>query len=98
MISQQAKATLSKKIIPILKKNHVRKAGLFGSYARGEPKKKSDLDIVVDMKGSLLDLVGLKIELEQTLNKKVDILTYKSIHPLLRKRILGEEVCIYEKR
>ncbi|MBI3033102.1 nucleotidyltransferase family protein [Candidatus Woesearchaeota archaeon] len=97
MISSQTKTKLSKQMIPIFKKNHVKKAGLFGSYARGEQKKKSDLDLVVDMKGSLLDLAGLKIELEEILNKKVDILTYKSIHPLLKKKILNEEVRIYGK-
>lgn len=98
MISSQAKKKLYHAIIPVLRRNHVKKAGLFGSYARGEAKRKSDVDIIVEMKGSLLDLAGLKIELEETLKKKVDILTYKSIHPLLRRRILNEEVPIYEER
>ncbi len=98
MITSQAKTKLCNAIIPVLIRNHVKKAGLFGSYARGEAKKKSDVDIIVEMKGSLLDLAGLKIELEKTLNKKVDVLTYKSIHHLLRKRILTEEVPLYEER
>ena len=45
-------------------------------------------------KASLLDLVGLKIDLEKILGKKVDVLTYDSLHPLLRKRILDEQVPI----
>ena len=87
---------IEKKIIPILKKNGVAKAGIFGSYARGEAKKRSDLDLLVQFKGrkSLLDLVHLKHQLEDQLNKKVDILTYKSIHHLLKKDILKEEVKI----
>ncbi len=84
------------KIISILKSNDVIKAGLFGSFARGETKKNSDIDILVKFKGSksLFDLVGLKIELEDKLRKKVDILTYNSIHPLIKKNILKEEIRI----
>lgn len=86
---------IQKKIIPILKKNNVVKAGLFGSYARGEAKKKSDIDILIQPpKGMGLGFVGMKLELEEKLGKKVDLLTYKSIHPYLRKYILDDEVRI----
>ena len=86
------------KIVKILKEHGVRKAGIFGSYARGEQKKGSDVDILIeaplDRKFSLLDLVGLEIELKKALKKRVDLLTYKSVHPLLKKRIQDEEVKI----
>ncbi len=87
---------LKSKILKILVKNNVVRAGLFGSYARGEENKNSDIDILIEFEGdkSLLDLVGLKIALEESLKKKVDILTYKSLHHLLKKRILEEEVKI----
>ncbi len=87
---------ISKEIAPALKRNGVVKAGLFGSFARGEARKKSDIDILVEFKGrkSLLDLVGLQIELEEMLKRKVDVITYKSLHPLLKERILKEEVRI----
>ncbi len=90
--------TLKQKILPILRKNKVIKAGIFGSYARNKQKKNSDIDIIVDMKGSLLDLSGLKIDIEEKLHQKVDLITYKSIHPLLLKRIFQEEIRIYGKR
>ena len=57
---------IKKIIIPILKKNGVVKAGIFGSYAHGEAKKKSDVDILIQVrkkKFSLFDLVGLQQEL-----------------------------------
>ena len=38
---------LKQKIIRILKKNGIRKAGIFGSFARGENKKRSDIDILI---------------------------------------------------
>ncbi len=85
---------LKKIIVPVLKRYDVSKAGIFGSFARGEAKKTSDIDILIEFKGrkSLLDLAGLEIELEKTLKRKVDTITYNSIHPLLRERILKEEV------
>ena len=41
---------------------------------------------------SLFDLADLKIELEGILKKKVDLLTFKALHPLVRDRILSETV------
>lgn len=87
---------MQRKITPTLKRNAVVKAGLFGSFARQEARKKSDVDILVKFRGSksLLDLARLEIELEKKLGIKVDLLTYDSIHPLLKERILDEEVRI----
>ena len=82
------------KLVKILKKNGIKKAGVFGSYARGEQKKNSDVDILINFNGSLLDLVGLEMELKKKLRRKVDLLTYKGIHPLLKKIILKEEIRI----
>ena len=82
-------------IIEILRKHEVKRASLFGSVIRGEATEYSDIDLLVEFEGekSLLDLVGLKIELEEILGK-VDILTYKSLHPLLKEKILGEQEAI----
>ena len=89
---------LNNKIKVILRKHNIAKASIFGSYARGEAKKNSDIDILIEVpKGinfSLLDLVGLQLELENVLKKKVDILTYKSIHPSLKPYIMKDEIRI----
>ncbi len=86
------------KIVPVLEKNGVKKAGIFGSYATGEQKKNSDVDILIEVpkgrKFSLLDLVGLQFELEKILKKKVDLLTYKGLSPYLKKYIMAEEIKI----
>lgn len=82
------------KIVKILKKNKIKKAGLFGSYATGKERKNSDIDILIDFNGSLLYLVRIEREIEESLGKKVDLLTYNGISPLLKKRILEEEVKI----
>jgi predicted nucleotidyltransferase len=97
MKSQKLKR-IAKIVIPILKKNGVVKAGIFGSYARGKEKKKSDVDILIQVrkrkKFSLLDLVGLEQELEDKLKKKVDLLTYKGLSPYLKDSILKSEMRI----
>ena len=81
-------------ILDILKKHKVKKASLFGSIVRGEMKNDSDIDILVEFQGkkSLLNLAGLKVELEEKLRCKVDVLTYNSLHPLLKEQILAEQV------
>lgn len=80
--------------IPILKQEGVLKAALFGSYVRGEEKEDSDIDMLVEVpKGTgLFSFVDLQHKLQAALGKKVDLVTYRSIHPLLRDRILKEQI------
>ncbi len=80
----------------VLKTYDVRKAALFGSFVTGEATEESDIDLLVEFEGrkSLLDLAGLKLDLEELLKRKVDVITYKSLNPLLREKILGEQEAI----
>jgi predicted nucleotidyltransferase len=82
------------RIKSILEKYGIKRAGLFGSYSRGEEKRDSDIDIVIEFKGSLLELIKLEDKLHKLLNKKIDLITYKGINPLLKRNILDEEVRI----
>lgn len=83
---------LKKQIVPILRKYKIKKAGIFGSYARGDYKKNSDIDVLIEFNGSLLTLVRIERELKDILGTKVDLLTYKGLSPLLKRRILKEEI------
>lgn len=87
---------IKRRIKPILKKSDVLRSSIFGSAARGELSAESDIDILIEFpKGkTLLDLVELKIQLERALGRNIDILTYKSIHPLLKDSIRQNEVSI----
>lgn len=87
---------IKQKILPILRHYEVNKVGLFGSCLRGRMKKDSDIDILVEIKKdiSLLDFVGLKQEIEEALKCKVDLVEYSTIKPLLKERILKEQVVI----
>ena len=84
------------RIMHTLKSHDVTRAAIFGSFARGDTNEGSDLDILVEFKGekSLLDLVGLKLEIEDSLGRNVDVLTYNALHPAIRERILDEQVRI----
>jgi len=88
---------IKKITIKILKKHGVRRIAIFGSYARGDAKKKSDIDLLVEFseKKSLFDIVGAEIELSDALQKKVDLLTEKSISPYLIESIKKEAKVIY---
>lgn len=83
-------------IVPILLKNDVDKAGIFGSFARNEATEDSDIDILVHFKGrkGLFDLAGLELELEKKVRRKVEVITYNSINPLIKEHLLEEEVKI----
>ncbi len=88
---------IKKKILKILKNNQVVRAGIFGSFARGEQQKNSDIDILIeinDKKMSLLGFVGLKLELEDVLEKKVDLVEYNTIKPQIKEKVLKEEIRI----
>ncbi|MFH1045200.1 MAG: nucleotidyltransferase family protein [Pseudomonadota bacterium] len=65
---------------------------VFGSVARGDDGPDSDIDLLVDFEphASLLDLIALKQELEQLLNRRTDVVTTDSVSPFMRQRILDE--------
>ena len=87
---------IKRKILPILQRYGVKKVGLFGSCVRGEIREDSDIDILVQIEKdiSLFDFVGIKLEIEEALERKIDLVEYSTIKPLLKERILKEQVVI----
>ena len=86
---------IKRKIRPMLRSNDVKRAAVFGSFATGTAKKTSDVDILVEFsKPKGLGFVSLKLALEEKLKRRVDLLTYASINPYIRKRVLKEAVKI----
>ena len=65
---------------------------VFGSYARGEQTKRSDIDLLVHMpeESTLFDMGGLFMDLQDALGKKVDVISEDSIKPALRESILED--------
>ncbi|WP_018154462.1 nucleotidyltransferase family protein [Methanothermococcus thermolithotrophicus] len=74
-------------------KYKVKTIGIFGSYARGEQKETSDIDILVEFEKGYINFdnyMGLKYYLEDLFNKKVDLVIKDDIKPELKKYILNE--------
>ena len=77
--------------MPILRKSGIKKAGIFGSYARGEAKKSSDIDMLIEYpQGMGLEFFGVQLKLEEGLGLKVDLLTYKGLSPYLKDYIMKD--------
>nr|WP_281378765.1 nucleotidyltransferase family protein [Azospirillum oleiclasticum] len=70
----------------------IREMGVFGSHVRGEQREDSDVDILVDLgEGvTLIDHVGLQMELSEALGLRVDLTNKKTLKPRIGRRILSE--------
>ena len=79
----------------------VEKAWVFGSYARGEETRKSDVDVMVrfdkDAKISLFDYAGIMIDLEKILRKKVDLVTEGGIKKFAKQSIDDDKILVYDR-
>lgn len=97
-----SKKGLNKKLLKICHENNVVFMALFGSFIRGEQKKKSDIDIAIRYeKGktkTLFDLLDLEEQLKKLFRKKVDLGIYDTISPYIINEIKKEMRIIYEKR
>lgn len=79
-------------ILDVARRHGAANVRVFGSFVRGQAKEGSDLDLLVtlDEGRSLLDLVGLKQELEELIRRPVDVVTEQALSPYIRERILAE--------
>ena len=78
----------------------VLKAYLFGSYARGEASRKSDVDILVELDWSQkigLLYVQMQMDLEDLLHRKDDFVSEDGVSPLIRPLIEADKILIYER-
>jgi len=96
MINQTQKETMIQTLQPI-RPNRI---GVFGSFTRGENRAGSDLDILVYFdqtnKVSLLNLIAAKQERSEALGIKVDLITERSLNPLIRPYIEKDLKIIFE--
>ena len=93
---EEIKNSLSEHKEELRKKYKVREIGIFGSYVRGEQKKKSDVDVLVEFEESanlsLLDFIGLESYLSDVLGVKVDLVEKHTLKPRIGKHVLEEVV------
>ena len=91
---------LQKIFLPIFKHYGVIRADIFGSVARGDDTKKSDLDVAITLKKplGLFTFLQLNEELEHCAGRKVDLVTHASIHPRLKPYISKDLTLFYEEK
>ena len=88
--------TISSELPFLKKKYHVRRVGIFGSVAKRQDKKGSDIDIIVEFESPVgfFDFIRLENFLSKTLNKKVDLVTKKALKPAIKKEVLKEMIYV----
>ena len=96
------KEGIEEKLTKICEKNNVTFLAIFGSFVRGEQRKRSDIDMAIEFDKSkcktLLDLVHLEYELTRIFKRKVDLGIFSSISPYIVEDVKREMHIVYEKR
>jgi predicted nucleotidyltransferase len=93
---RQLLQTKRKKILQIAARHGARKVRVFGSVARGEARRGSDVDFLVEMEEgrSLLDLAALILDLERLLKRPVDVASERGLRQPLRKGVLRDAIAL----
>ncbi len=87
--------TKLKELTPLLKERFkVKRIGIFGSYLRGEEKRGSDVDILVEFveEPGLFGFLELEDYLSKILKSKVDLVMKSALKPIIGKYILNEVI------
>ncbi len=86
--------TMKKELPHLKEKFKVKSIGIFGSYAKGEQTKKSDIDMLVEFDAPVgfFKFIDLENYLSEKLRVKVDLVTPDALKPLIRPHIIEEAV------
>lgn len=75
---------------------------LFGSYARGDAREDSDVDLIIEIddtvkKLTLFGFLGLQLGLENSLNKKVDLIESHLFFPRIKVQVEKQKIILYKR-
>jgi len=103
-VSKDRFSKLGAKITPLLKP-YADRISVFGSFARGDENKKSDIDLLISLKPAemrpslgLLEFIKLEQTLKEILGRDVDLVTEEELNPRRRQNIEKDRVVLYEEK
>jgi uncharacterized protein len=82
----------------VCRENGISRLGVFGSVARGEDTPESDVDLLIELSKpiGLIEFIRLEDKFVEVLERKVDLATEDSLHPLIRQSVLKDLKVLYE--
>jgi predicted nucleotidyltransferase len=93
---------IKEKLEPIFRNAPIEKAILFGSYAKGLQTSLSDVDIVIDSNGKLLNInfYGVLEDIKECLNKRIDLIEISEIrkNSPIYSIVVQEGIILYERK
>ncbi|HLC44085.1 MAG TPA: nucleotidyltransferase domain-containing protein [Patescibacteria group bacterium] len=99
---EKVKIPNQNKVIEILQQNQIEFAAFFGSRAKGVATKNSDYDILVEFSPrasiGIFEVSGIIEKIEHEVGNKVELVTKKYLHPLLKEEILKTMRVLYDNR
>ena len=83
-------------ILPVLKRYFIKRAAIFGSFAKGNTTANSDIDLLIEPENNftLFKMLQLEQEISQLINRKVDLVEYSALKPSIKNEVLGSAITI----
>lgn len=96
MSRDSIKRQIQRQIPYLSKKYHIKSIGIFGSVAKNEANKNSDVDILVEFKSPVgfFDFIRLENDLSKTVERKVDLVTKNALKPTIKEDILQSTIYV----
>jgi predicted nucleotidyltransferase len=83
-------------ILPVLKRYFIKRAAIFGSFAKGNISADSDVDLLIEPEKdfTIFKMLKLEEEISETIKRKVDLVEYSALKPSIRKEVLLSAITI----
>jgi predicted nucleotidyltransferase len=83
-------------ILPVLKRYFIKRAAIFGSFAKGEENTNSDIDLLIEPEKdfTIFKMLKLEDEISALIKRKVDLVEYSALKPSIRKEVLLSAITI----
>ena len=83
-------------ILPVLKRYFIKRAAIFGSFAKGDNTAHSDIDLLIEPQKdfTLFKMLQLEEEISDLVKRKVDLVEYSALKPSIKKEVLLSAITI----